>query len=268
MDMKIYDAHAHIFPEKIAAKASKSISDFYSGAPMYSPALTQRLLESGREAGIEKYLVCSSAVVPSQVFGINDFIAYSCRENPCFVGVGSMHPDYFDIPGELDRLRLLGLRGIKLHPDFQHFDIDSKKAFYMYEECEKRGLSVLFHMGDNRYDYSSPERLARVVKEIPTLKVHAAHFGGYMAWEKSMDALEPSENLYFDTSSSLAFISREMAKEFISVHGVDKFMFGTDFPMWEPMGELRRFDALELDDTAREKILYKNFERFYLNGGI
>ena len=218
-----------------------------------------------KKIGTEKYLVCSSAVVPSQVFGINDFIAYSCRINPNFIGLGSMHPDYHLIPDELDRLKELGLLGIKLHPDFQHFDIDDKKALFMYSECEKRGLSVLFHMGDNRYDYSAPERLATVIKKIPGLKIHAAHFGGYQAWEKAFSALDPSENLYFDTSSSLPFIDRDKALRFIEKHGVDKFMFGTDFPMWEPKEELERFLSLGLDKNAEEMILYSNFEKFYLN---
>ena len=48
--MKIYDAHTHIFPEKIAAKASISISEFYGGAPMYAPALLEKLLVSGKKA--------------------------------------------------------------------------------------------------------------------------------------------------------------------------------------------------------------------------
>lgn len=263
--MKIYDAHTHIFPEKIAAKASISISDFYGGAPMYAPALLEKLLSSGKKAGTEKFLVCSSAVVPKQVFGINDFIAYSCKTNPELVGLGSMHPDYYDIPSELERLKSLGLLGIKLHPDFQHFDIDSSKAMYMYSLCEKLGLSVLFHMGDNRYDYSAPKRLAAVAAKMPGLMIHAAHFGGYNAWNEAFSELSPLDNLYFDTSSSLAFIDRDTALRFIDKFGEDKFMYGTDFPMWEPKSELERLLSLGLDESVLEKILFRNFEKFYLN---
>ena len=266
--MKIYDAHAHIFPQKIAEKASRSIGDFYDGAPMFCSALLENLKKHGNLAGIEKFLVCSSAVIPSQVFGINDFITYSCRNDDGLVGLGSIHPDYYAIPDELDRICSLGLLGIKLHPDFQHFDIDDKKALYVYSECEKRSLRVLFHMGDARYDYSLPSRLASVCKLFPALKIQAAHFGGYNAWDLALRDLTPCDNLYFDTSSSLAFISRDSALRFIEKHGVDKFMFGTDFPMWEPQKELERFLALGLDEESNEKILCKNFERFYLKGNL
>ena len=52
----------------------------------------------------------------------------------------------------------LGLRGIKIHPDFQKLAIDDESAIDTYKAIARRGLPVLFHMGDNRYDFSSPER--------------------------------------------------------------------------------------------------------------
>ena len=44
--MKIIDAHAHIFPKKIADKAVQSISDFYE-TPMTHKGYAESLKESG-----------------------------------------------------------------------------------------------------------------------------------------------------------------------------------------------------------------------------
>ena len=54
--MEIIDAHAHIYPEKIAAKATDTIGIFYD-IKMEMPAGTaEQLLEDGRRAGISRYV--------------------------------------------------------------------------------------------------------------------------------------------------------------------------------------------------------------------
>ena len=266
-NMEIIDAHAHIYPEKIAAKATDTIGIFYDIKMALPAGTTENLLHEGKNAGISRFVVHSVATTAHQVRSINEFIKREIDAHPEFIGFITLHQDLSEeeIVAEIDWAIANNFKGIKLHPDFQHFDIDSEKAIYMYSECEKRGLSVLFHMGDDRYDYSAPERLAKIAKKFPELKIHAAHFGGYQAWKTAFSVLEPSENLYFDTSSSLPFIDRDTALRFIDKHGADKFMFGTDFPMWDPQEELDRFLSLGLDKTAEEMILHSNFEKFYLN---
>lgn len=259
--MKIMDAHTHIFPGKIAEKASKSIGDFYD-IPMYSAASSELLLKDGALIGTEKYLVCSSALKVEQVCGINDFIAKECGEHPEFLGFGAIHRDFSGYEEELDRVVRLGLKGIKIHSDFQKIDIDDEKMFPIYKAMEKRGLKVLFHMGDNRYDYSAPEKLVKVASAFPDLVCLASHFGGYQRWKDAYE-MPVLKNVYFDTSSSLAWLTKDEALRMIERFGEDRFMFGTDFPMWNAKEELDRFLKLELGEEVNEKILYKNFCRLY-----
>lgn len=101
-------------------------------------------------------VVQSVATVPEQVHNINSFIAEQVRLHPDkFIGFGALHPDFPDISGETERIISLGLKGIKLHSDFQKFNIDDLKAFPIYEAAEGR-LPILFHCGDDRYDFSHP----------------------------------------------------------------------------------------------------------------
>lgn len=259
--MKIADAHAHIFPTKIAAKATKSIGDFYE-TEMFSDASSEKLLEAGEKIGISKYIVCSSAVTPEQASHINKFIARECEKEEKFIGFAALHPEMEDYKEEIEKAVSYGLRGVKIHSDFQKVDIDKPGTIDFYKEIAKNNLPVLFHMGDWRYDYSSPVRLSNLMKQVPDLKVMAAHFGGYNRWQDVKD-LEPNENLYFDTSSSLTEIGKDMALSLIEKFGVDKFFFGTDFPMWDPAEELERFLSLGLSESENEKILYGNFEKFF-----
>ncbi|MDE6967562.1 MAG: amidohydrolase family protein, partial [Clostridia bacterium] len=131
----------------------------------------------------------------------------------------------------------------------------------IYEMCEGR-LPILFHTGDERYDFSAPRRLAKVAKDFPNLKCIAAHFGGYSRW-KEIDCYLGLDNIFFDTSSALFKLTPDEATEMINKFGEDKFMFGVDFPMWDHKEEMERFDKLNLTDTQRSKILYQNAIKFY-----
>ena len=259
--MKIIDAHAHIFPTKIAFKASESIGDFY-GIPMSSDASVDSLLKGEKELGASYALVCSSALSPAQVVSINDFISKEVSEHPELIGFAAMHRDMEEFKEEIKRVKALGLRGVKFHNDMQQIDIDDPKMFPIYEAIANEGLAVLFHMGDNRYDYSAPEKMVKVAKEYPHLTVIGAHFGGYRRWNDSYH--NPKlDNVYYDTSSSLFMIDNTTAERFIDHFGPDRFFFGSDFPMWNPKKELDRFMKLNLSDEVREMILYKNFARVF-----
>lgn len=259
--MKIADAHTHIFPTKIAAKATNSIGSFYE-SDMFADASVKNLISAGEKIGVEKYLVCSSAVTPDQAYNINEFIGAECKKEPRFLGFAALHPLMKDYKEEIAHALSLGLKGVKIHSDFQKVDIDDPTSLDFYREIAKNNLPVLFHMGDNRYDHSSPDRLANLMHKIPDLVVFAAHFGGYLSWDK-VAALQPNDNLYFDTSSSLTVIDKNMALELIEKFGVEKFFFGTDFPMWNPEEEIERFCSLGLSQSENEKILYENFANFF-----
>lgn len=254
---RIIDAHTHIFPTKIAEKAVSSIGDFYS-LKMHRDGTSEALLESGARIGVEKYLVCSTATRPEQVVSINDFIYEQCRAHPEFIGFATLHPDMENPEEEIERILARGYYGVKLHPDFQEFPIDDPKAMVLYQLLEGK-LPILFHTGDERYDYSRPARLARVNERYPDLVCIAAHFGGYQRWDEAYEVYQ-SPNVYMDTCSSLFTLEMEKAQRFLERFGVDHFFFGTDFPMWDHVGEMARFDGLGLSDAERRKVLAENFE--------
>lgn len=256
----IIDSHAHIFPEKIAIKASVSIGEYY-GINMVGNGTIKELLERGKKINVSKYIVHSSATKPDQVIAVNNFICQSVKENNKFVGLGTLHPDFDDIENEFERVISLGLKGIKLHPEFQHFSIDDEKAMKIYEVCEGK-LPILMHMGDENVDSSSPDRLSKVIQKFPKLTVIAAHLGGYQMWSEAFHFLV-GKNVYLDTSSSLFFLSADQAVKIMRKHGTGKILFGTDYPMWDHKEELDRFLALDLTEKEREDILWKNAAKLY-----
>ena len=255
------DAHAHIYPGKIAEKATENVGHFYE-LPMAEVGLPHILNEEGTAAGFDRFLVCSVATKAEQVGSINRFIADKCEKYPKFIGLGAWHQDIKDIEKELDEIQNLGLRGIKLHSDFQGFAIDDETMLPVYKACMERDLPILFHMGDARSELSAPEKLANVLEKLPELKCIAAHLGGYQRWSEARLCLKGA-NVWVDTSSSLFVLSADEARESIKHFGIDKVMFGTDFPMWTHEKELERFFALGYGEEENRKILYDNFEKLF-----
>ena len=259
--MTIIDTHAHIYPDKIALRASQSIADFYE-MPVVLDGTVGTLLQKGAEAGVTRHLVHSVAVTWERAASINDFIAAAVAQYPDkFVGFGAMHPDHPEMEKELDRIVSLGLKGVKLHPDFQKFMLDDPATLRLFEAMAERGLPLLVHTGDHRYPYSTPERMARALDHVPRLKAICAHLGGWSVWSDAWKMLAGRENVYVDTCSSLYALTPEEAVKIIHRYGADKVLFGTDYPMWDTAEELARFMALPLTEDEREKILHKNFER-------
>jgi len=256
----IIDFHAHIYPEKIASRATQAISTFYENAPMSWHGTTDELIATGKKAGVSKYVVHSAATSPAQVDVINNFIIKECQKHPEFIPFGTMHQDYENYASELERIHELGCKGIKLHPDFQKFAVDDPKMDRIYEKVQELNMAILFHAGDCRFDFSGPKRFANLIEKHPSLKVIAAHFGGYSEWEESMHHLV-GKKIYFDTSSTFWKLPIEKARDMVLAHGYQNFLFGSDFPMWDFSGELKKIDELNLKPEEKDAILFGNAQK-------
>lgn len=252
----IIDAHAHIYPAKIAKKAVKAIGNFYDLPMDLDEGTADVLIENGKKCGVKNYIVHSVATTPNQTISINDFIKSEMDKHPELIGFAALHPDCEDFDMEFEHIEKLGLKGIKLHPDFQRFNIDDPKAYEIYKRAEGK-YPILMHMGDARYEFSRPFRLRNIIEKFPDLTVIAAHFGGYQRWDEARECLVDT-NVYLDTCSSLGFISKEYATERIHEYGADRILFATDFPMWRTELELDRFLRLDLTEDERKDILYNN----------
>jgi len=255
----IIDVHAHIFPEAIAQKASDSIGGFYD-LPMLYNGVVEQLIEEGTRAGVDKFVVHSVATSVKQVHSINSFIAESVKKYPDrLIGFGSLHPDDENIEYEFNWAMEHGLKGIKIHPDFQEFRIDSDKAKKIYALCEGR-CPVLIHLGDYRTEYSKADQLLPILEEFPNLDIMGSHLGGYTEWEWGTNILAKTR-VYMDCSSSLPFMDAEKAKELFAKYDKTQLLFGTDYPMWDATNELQNVKMLDLSEEEYELLMHGNFER-------
>ncbi len=263
---EVIDAHCHIYPEKIASRATAATDAFYNvrsfSAGCDGAGTVSHLLSIGDADGVDRFLVQSVATTPHQVQGINNFIAKEVEEKGGrLIGFGALHPESGDIRGDVRHLKELGLRGVKLHPDIQNFKIDDVGYLKIYDICEEEGLPVLVHAGDGRYDRSNPNRLLPILNAYSHLTVIAAHLGGYSVWDDAASAFAGTKNLYVDTSSSLAFIGVEKGKEIILKYGIDNVFFATDYPMWRAKDEIKMLLDMGFSEDEYRKLFSGNIRR-------
>ncbi len=264
-EFSIIDAHCHIYPEKIAAKAVAGTDQFYAGhcKPSAGSGTVSDLLARGTFAGVDHFIVQSVATTPKQVKSINEFIASEVKKHPDrLTGLGTLHPDSEDIEGDIEHLIALGLKGVKLHPDIQAFKIDDYRCLKIYELCEGR-LPILMHTGDYRYDYSNPNRLIPILKIYKDLIIIGAHMGGWSIWEEASRELYHYENLYVDCSSSFYQLQPQTATEIMRRYGTHRVLFGTDYPMWDIQTELDYFFALKFNEQEQRSMLSKNAAQLF-----
>ena len=255
--MEIIDFHTHIYPRQIAERASRNICDFY-GLEKYQIGTAESLLEKGRAAGVTRFVMLQVAIKPEQVRHINDFALEVIRAYPgVFYAFGALHPEMDDPFAEMDRLRVLGFKGIKLHPDMQRINIDDPRMYPLYEDLQASGFPVLFHCGDKTRDYSNPRRLHKVLELFPRLRCIAAPLGGWSVFDEAYACLKDTDCMV-DSCSCSKFMSREEMARHIRDYGAERVLFGTDFPIWEHSEEVRMIESLPLTDDEKEKIFCAN----------
>jgi predicted TIM-barrel fold metal-dependent hydrolase len=266
----IIDSHAHVYPDKIAEKATSSIGRFYDLA-MRHDGTFNALTAASKKAGVTHCVICSVATTPAQVQSINTFLAETVRSSASLktAAFAALHQEMSadEISAELDRVEGLGMIGIKLHPDVQQFRIDDPLVYKIYEQAEGR-FPILFHAGDIRHDFSQPARIANVMRDFPHLNVIAAHFGGWSDWDSGERFLVGHDRLMVDTSSSLYALPPATALRLIRAFGSENVLFGSDFPMWDASDELDMLFRLGLTANELDAILYKNAAYLFFNNKL
>lgn len=259
----IIDFHVHAFPDALAAKALPLLSKCSGGVKPNYDATISGLKSYLAKNNVDYAVVLNIATNPHQERKVNDF-AISLLEKKNIIPFGSVHPDSPNALSELERLAKAGIRGIKLHPDYQHFFVDDEKMFPIYKKIAELGFITVFHAGvDIGYPnpvHCTPERLLRVLDLFDDAPVVAAHFGGWLLWDSVLEDLCGTK-VYLDTAFSSGKMPPNYAKELIKAHGADKVLLGSDMPWSDTLDEVRFVQSLDLSAEDEEKILSNNAKR-------
>jgi predicted TIM-barrel fold metal-dependent hydrolase len=277
----IIDFHTHVFPAKIAAHAISTI-EIKAATPAYLDGSLEGLRASMAEAGIDKSVLLSVATNPLKVSHMNDLqIAGMERCDPDLIWFGCCHPHCSQWKEELERIAKAGIKGIKLHPQYQGVPVDDPANLRILEKCGQLGLIVVNHSG-NEPAYpalvsSSPRQIRNALKQVGPVTFVAAHMGGLQNWSEAAELYGDLPNVYVDTSFSLSHLQpgqrgyySQQAMELMDEEdfvklvrhfGAQRVLFATDSP-WQGQKEtVEGIRTLNLTEEEKELIFHKNAER-------
>ncbi len=276
----IVDFHTHVFPDKIAKRALDKLKHNSHTEP-FSDGTLESLIMKERADGIDISVIQPVATTPEQVISINN----KARENNDIyerrgaVSFAAIHPDFKDYKAELNRIKEMGFRGIKIHPVYQGVNIDDIRFLRIIEKAAELGLIVLTHGGiDIGFLDSvkcSPKMIRHVIDEIGDFKFVAAHMGGWKNWDEVPEYLADT-NVYLDTSFStgkltplddgyykteeLELLTQDEFIKLLNAFGAERIIFGTDSPWGNPENDIAFIKKLPVSEKEKSEILGENAE--------
>jgi len=274
----LIDFHTHTFPERIAAYALSKMQAA-GGLRAYTDGTEACIRASMHRAGVDWSVVLPVATNPTKVHSMNDgFFERSGRDGLLYFGC--IHPDMPGWSAELERIAQAGLRGVKIHPEYQDTDIDDIRYLRILERAGELDLTVVMHAGDDigfpGMVRSSPSMIRNALRQLGPVRFVAAHMGGWKCWGPEVDALAET-GVWLDSSFSLGEITplegldwpeekRRLLREeefcaMVRLFGSERILFGTDSPWTDQKQSVEQLLALPLTEEEKQNILWKNAQK-------
>jgi predicted TIM-barrel fold metal-dependent hydrolase len=223
-------------------------------------------------AGVDVSIVFNIAVrspleltgLPGDPATVNDATAQFVAADPARrIGFLSVHPEDRSALEEVERcVDDLGMRGIKLGPNYQNFDPLGASAERIYAEAERRRLPIIFHQGTSPIRtaplrYAHPLVMDEIAIRHPELRIVMAHLGH--PWQADTFAvIRKHPHVYADVSGGFfrpwSFYS---AMRLAAEWGVlDKLLFASDYPVALPLETIAGLRAVNapIEGTALPRV--------------
>lgn len=260
----LIDFHTHVFPEAIAQKTIDALSaaikeqSGIDAMPCTNGTVTE-LLDMMDRSGVSISVTMPVATKPSQVETINSF-SKSIRTDRIFT-FGAIHPDCDDVDGVMERIKADGFCGVKIHPEFQGYYINSPEYMRILRAAERLGLYVLVHAGSDVGKpppvHCRPEMVKDILDELDGSNIILAHMGGFGMWD-DVEKYLVGTNVKMDTAVVCRFMEAAQCRAIIEAHGSDKVLFGSDCPWSSPAESDEYIRSLGLSSEDEDKVRYKN----------
>lgn len=161
------------------------------------------------------------------------------RDPDRFIGFFSLHPELQNPIESLKRSMDLGFLGIgECHPWLQGASMQNENWMKCMEFAAAEGWPVTFHVTEPvGHDYpgrvQTPfEEFLWLARQLPELKIILAHAGGLFPFYELNPKIRPElKNVHYDLAACPLLYDPEIYRKLIDVVGVEKILWGTDYPL-------------------------------------
>lgn len=272
----IIDFHTHIFPQKIIEQRDEYCRRDPCFSCLYSDlrakmVTAEDLIREMDRYQIDKAIVLNIGWVTNEIcVETNDYIMESQSRYPQrIIGFCTIQPNDGDKAiKELERCINNGIKGIgEMRPDLQDFHLIDNILFnYLVEEIIlKNDIIFLLHSSEPLgHEYNgkgevTPDVIYPFIIKYPELKIVCAHMGGGLPFYGLMPEVKTAlSNVYFDTAAIPFLYKPEIIKHVSQIIGVDKILFGSDYPLLSPDRVVSSIESSTISNTEQVKILGEN----------
>jgi len=184
-----------------------------------------------------------------------------------FFPVCSVHPaDGLAALREIDRVVAAGAAWLKLHPNTQRFDVADPAVTKVVRKAAECGLPVLSD-AYSPWDANQPGKFVNLAIAVPESRLILAHAHGpgfpqLLVYDILARYPEWQRNVWIDISVTGPLLAGgPFAEQFAWVLrkvGVDRVIFGSDYPLDNPLTAVRAVAELGFTDEEQAAILYGN----------
>ena len=274
----IIDFHTHIFPPRLRENREEFLghdplfTHLYSD-PKAKVATAEELIASMDEEGIDISIILNIGWTDHELcLQTNDYIMEAISRYPDrLVGFCAIQPRAGKAAiAEIERCVRGGIRGIgEIRPDIQGFDLGDEAIMNpVIEAARRHGLVLLTHSSEPvGHEYKgkgniTPDILYRFICRFPQLPIVCAHWGGGLPFYALMPEVKTAlGNVFFDTAASPFLYRPEIFKHVAEIVGVDKILFGSDYPLMPPSRIIKQLRSLNMGPEAEALILGGNAKR-------
>jgi hypothetical protein len=299
--MKLIDVHIHLFPEDIIDDYMVNYTGHSKLGFCCRPTL-QDLFEEYKGVNVLKYVILPEweSTIPFEsknlrfaaesdrcyskcyFYTYNEWLGKIQNENKNIICFGGVHPKAPQCLDEFGRMmKVYGLAGMKLVPCMQHFFLNDRRLFPVFEQAEAYGIPLLMHTGGDPVPgmeiFGHPQDVVEIAETFPKLIIILAHMG-IPFFEETREIMKKHRNVYTDIAFTASFEDvyafsgrhgidapfltrdfwRETVSSLIKNFGYERVLYGSDFPFVKPKVALKEFLELDLTDQGKEMILLKN----------
>ena len=164
----------------------------------------------------------------------------------------------------LKEIKNLGLKGIKLHPDYQDMYFDDIRYEHIVDTASELGLITVVHAGADpkcpKDVHCTPKMARKLLDDVKPEKLVLAHMGGNEMWDE-VEKYLVGQNVYFDTGVILDRMPEEQFLRMVHMHGADRILFGTDSPWADQKKFVTLFDQMPLTEEEKMAVFSGNAKK-------